>query len=414
MSAFPNSDKEKSQLAFPPTVTSATDPGKRNILRKGERRGGPSSTRKFGAANAVIDDGSLDAEADALEYDEPEYDPEYEGFEAPANVVDLGTLLEKRVPKKLLRIPSDGLNENPAPFSVPSDRLVAKSQITLSSYKTAIAPIIKEYLSTGEIEEALVSVENIRETAYTFEFVKRSISASFDANDRERERVSRLLSAGYPKTFSSFAIGKAFERLFEQAEELAIDCPTSFELLSTFLARAVVDEILPPSFLTDPVTMNLGGEIVEHAKRMLIITTGPQGADMERIWGPGDGRPVEDMKQAVDQLLLEYLASADLGEALRCVKELNSPEFMHEVVKRALTSVVDKSDEAQQAMSNLFIYLAEEDVLSEQQASKGFRRVHDRLDDLVLDCPTAGATLAMFTAWAVEEKILPADFKYTV
>jgi programmed cell death protein 4 len=158
--------------------------------------------------------------------------------------------------------------------------------------------------------------------------------------------------------------------------------------------------------------MNLGGEIVEHAKRMLVITSGPSGADMERIWGPGDGRPVEEMKQAVDHLLLEYLSSADLAEACRCIKELNAPEFMHEIVKRAISCVLAKGDASQQAICNLFIYMIEQDILTKQQTIKGFHRLYDRLDDLILDVPTAGATLAMYSAWAIEENILPADFKF--
>lgn len=40
-------------------------------------------------------------------------------------------------------------------------------------------------------------------------------------------------------------------------------------MLATYVARAVVDEVLPPSFLVDAVVCNLGGDIIEHAKRML-------------------------------------------------------------------------------------------------------------------------------------------------
>ena len=45
---------------------------------------------------------------------------------------------------------------------------------------------------------------------------------------------------------------------------------------------------------------------------------------------------VEDMKIALDQCLQEYLLSGDLGEATRCIRELNAQLFFHEVVKRAV------------------------------------------------------------------------------
>jgi programmed cell death protein 4 len=120
-------------------------------------------------------------------------------------------------------------------------------------------------------------------------------------------------------------------------------------MIATFLARAVIDEVLPPSFIADPVVSNLGGEIVEHAKVML--SRDHAGAKLERIWGPGDGRSVDEMKEAVDQLLLEYLTSHQLHEAVRCVKQLNAPFFHHELVKRLLVISLEKPTESQKAMS---------------------------------------------------------------
>jgi programmed cell death protein 4 len=92
---------------------------------------------------------------------------------------------------------------------------------------------------------------------------------SFDRGDRERELVSRFLSIAYPEILSSNMIGKGFERLFEILDEVEKDAPASREMTSKFLARAVLDEVLSPSFLNDAVIMNLGGEVVDHAKRML-------------------------------------------------------------------------------------------------------------------------------------------------
>lgn len=62
-----------------------------------------------------------------------------------------------------------------------------------------------------------------------------------------------------------------------------------------------MDEILPPSFVTDPLVMRLGGDIVEQAKKKLSIRHGT--ARLEKGWGPGDGRPVEELKISIDQLL---------------------------------------------------------------------------------------------------------------
>ena len=112
------------------------------------------------------------------------------------------------------------------------------------------------------------------------------------------------------------------------------------------------------------------------------------GGLLDRSWGPGDGRPVADMKVALDQCLQEYLLSGDLPEAARCIRELNAKFFLHEVVKRAVSHAVDKSQAHQESMSSLLQYLHECDMLSVGQAVKGFRRLQQIIDDLALDTPT--------------------------
>lgn len=381
MATFSNSKSNA-----PDTKTGQLGSSKRNIIRKGSSTGSSGAgPRKEQPAGFDADDGSLTYVSGALDQGDPNYDSEDDGYA--------------------------GFHQQMKPRNTRAwgEAIVGDAKITLPAYKKEITPIITEYLNTGEIDDTLVRIENIGAPEYSYEFVKRGINMSFDKNDRERERMSKLLSAGYPDTFSSNAIGKGFERLFEMVDEIEKDCPSCRDMLSTYLARCVVDEVLSPSFLGDAVVRNLGGEIVEYSKRLL--SRDHAGAKLERIWGPGDGRPVEEMKVAVDQLLSEYLVSSDLEEAARCIKELNAPEFLHEIVKRSITHVVDMGQEQQQAMCNLLIFLIEKDMLTQAQAVKGFKRLFDRVDDLVLDSPNARQVLAKYTAWAVQENMLPATFK---
>ena len=150
------------------------------------------------------------------------------------------------------------------------------------------------------------------------------------------------------------------------------------------------------------------GDIIVHAKRMLSRDHG--GGLLDRSWGPGDGRPVEEMKVAVDQCLQEYLLSGDVQEAARCIHELNAKLFYHEIVKRAVVLALDKSPEQQEHMSNLLTYLMERDQLTTSQASKGFKRLHGMLSELVLDTPTSASILEQFTARALDDKVLPDGF----
>lgn len=203
-------------------------------------------------------------------------------------------------------------------------------------------------------------------------------------------------------------IGKGFERLFELIDEIAIDAPLAPTIVATFVARAVIDEVLPPSFLKDSVVCNLGGDIIEHAK--LMLSRDHSGAKLEKIWGPGDGRPVEEMKVAVDQLVREYITSGDLAEAERCLRELHAPQFFHEVVKRAVTIAMDEHEEQQARISQLLSYLSSSGLLTQSQAQQGFNRLFNNLSDLSLDVPLARGIIESFVRRAIIDTVLPKDY----
>lgn len=359
---------------IPETVTGEVGSAKRNIIRKG---GGTTKLRKDnGAAGKNVDDGSTYKDPCAMDQDDPNFDSE-EDFSVP-------------IPKYsgLLR----------------DDKDIARSKLTLTSYKKKVEPIIKEFFVSCDVDEVVNCILEIEAPEYSYEFVKRMINMSLDQDDRVRESVSKLMSDLYPDVLSSNMIGKGFERLFEIVDEIEKDAPNVRNVLTIYLARAVMDEIIPPSFLSDSVVMNLGDDIVENAK--LMLSRDHAGAKLEKIWGPGDGRPVEELKVAIDQLVQEFLLSKDIEEAVRCILELNCPLFHHELVKRAIVNVLDKDEDNQLEISRLFGYLHKNDYLSSQQADKGLKRVLDMVPDLILDTPNAEVIVNNFTIRAKADGIV--------
>lgn len=190
-------------------------------------------------------------------------------------------------------------------------------------------------------------------------------------------------------------------------------------MVASFLARAVVDEVLPPAFLSDQNNDRPGDPVVEKAVTML--SREHCTARLERVWGPGDGRPVVELKKDMDQLLQEYLLSRELDEAARCVKEMQAAHFHHELVKRGVFAAMEldgkettKDDAALSnvdAMAALFGFLVRNAIVSEYQVKKGVARLHQLLPDLSLDVPTAPALLVSFEKMATEEGCLPANGK---
>lgn len=71
-----------------------------------------------------------------------------------------------------------------------------------------------------------------------------------DRHDKEKEMASVLLSYLYSDVISPSQIRDGFVILLESADDLAVDILDAVDILALFIARAVVDEILPPVFVT--------------------------------------------------------------------------------------------------------------------------------------------------------------------
>lgn len=92
-------------------------------------------------------------------------------------------------------------------------------------------------------------------------------------------------------------------------------------------------------------------------------------------------------------------------ECARCVKELDSSHYMHELVKRGVKIAMEQDGKnvatqhersSIDAMAALFVFLVKNVIISEHQVSKGVDRLHRSLDDLKLDVPAAPALLLDF------------------
>ncbi|MFS7969511.1 putative programmed cell death protein [Helianthus anomalus] len=84
--------------------------------------------------------------------------------------------------------------------------------------------------------------------------------------------ASALLSALYSDVISSTQIKQGFFMFLKSADDLAVDILDTVESLTLFLARVVVDDILPPS--CDPSQKSLseslkGFEVHQTAEKKL-------------------------------------------------------------------------------------------------------------------------------------------------
>ncbi|KAK7330581.1 hypothetical protein VNO77_24777 [Canavalia gladiata] len=296
-------------------------------------------------------------------------------------------------------------------------QLVGSTVDPLDEFKKAVVSIIEEYFSNGDVELAASDLRELGSSEYYPYFIKRLVSMAMDRHDKEKEMASVLLSALYADVISPSQIRDGFFMLLESADDLAVDILDAVDILALFLARAVVDDILPPAFLARARKALARKALPESSKGVQVIQTAeksylsaPHHAELvERRWGGSTHVTVEEVKKKIADLLREYVDSGDTLEACRCIRELGVSFFHHEVVKRALVLAMEIRS-AEPLMLKLLKEAAEEGLISSSQMVKGFSRLAESLDDLALDIPSAKALFQSFVPKAISEGWLDASF----
>lgn len=332
-----------------------------------------------------------------------------------ADMMDVPDALDENDPNyddfaeegKYILSSTDGAQSNGNDNRV-DDRIVYGPMLTKTEFKIRAGEFVKEYFDSGDADEVIRSIDEMKCKPYHAEVIKRAISLSLDEGPRERELVSRLFTCLHPYPLEDEQMTEGFDILLDSLDDLAIDIPDAKSIVGCFLARAIVDEVLPPAFISNRNNNNPGDEVTEKA--VTLLSREHCTARLEKIWGPGDGRPVSALKDVIDQLIEEYLLSRELDEAARCIREMQAPHFHHELVKRGVKIAMEKDglDHSETGVSSLdaiaalFSFLVKNAIVSEYQVSKGVSRLHKAMPDIKLDVPAAPAMLEEFEEMAKE------------
>lgn len=291
-------------------------------------------------------------------------------------------------------------------------QLVGSAMDPLDEYKKSVVSIIEEYFSTGDVELAASDLRELGLSEYHPYFIKRLVSMAMDRHDKEKEMASVLLSALYADVISPAQISQGFVLLLESTDDLAVDILDAVDILALFIARAVVDDILPPAFITRAKKTisesSKGHHVLQTAEKSYL--SAPHHAELvERKWGGTTHITVEEVKRKITELLREYVESGDTIEACRCIRELGVSFFHHEVVKRALILAMEKRS-SESLILKLLKEAAEEGLVSSSQMVKGFSRLEESLEDLSLDIPSAKTLFQSIIPIAISEGWLDSSY----
>lgn len=176
-------------------------------------------------------------------------------------------------------------------------------------FKPIISRALKEYLTSFDVDDFIVGLEETGAThaaagsGLAPELVKRALLLALDRKQRDREQVSQLLAAlCQRRVLASTQVASGFALLLEDDEylsDLLLDSPDALTALAQFVARAVVDDVLPVSFLS-PESQGAFNPGPKHGATVLARATTIHSLHnpsmIGKIWGPGDGRPVAQRK----------------------------------------------------------------------------------------------------------------------
>jgi len=275
----------------------------------------------------------------------------------------------------------------------------------LEAQKEKIAEVLLELSESGDLAEAKLAIERTK-SIEGVEFTKRSLIFGIEHHYYERELISKLLSVAYD-IFEGRDIADGFQLLLYRLPDLVLDVPGAPPILAKFISRAIYDEILPPAFVKDA---DVDNHLAKEALALVYATVHEERGRLEHIWGPADLRSVQELKETVDALLVEFLENPDPKETSRAISDLHAPSFSSQIVKQALRLAMDKNTEAaRNSVLQLLTYWHQTALMSEAQITRGFKNMASQIDDLKLDLPSAPVMFKALTESAKETKLISVD-----
>lgn len=106
-------------------------------------------------------------------------------------------------------------------------------------------------------------------------------------------------------------------------------------------------------------------------------------------------------------LLEEYLLSYDAAEACECVRELDSPGWLHRVVVLAVMLSCERGTiNERRLVAKLVTQMFKDGLVDTQQLLRAVEELTDDLGQLSMDTPTAPATIGNFIGTMVAQNLL--------
>jgi len=278
--------------------------------------------------------------------------------------------------------------------------------IVRTEVASPVEVLIKEFLASGDVDETIKTLKELRIDNPQAYFIKKAIIAAMEKQSYERELVSKLLSSIYNVAVTPEKLAEGFQAVLNSLEDVILDTPDAVDILSKFLARAIVDDVLAPSFLKHAeVTNPLAEKTLSLAESL--INQPFRSRRLAHVWGAGDFSSVKDETELVFE---QFLSNGDIKAADKSVRELNAPHFHPQIVKQALRLALVKDEAERKKILSLLAFFAKDSLISNDHLKKGFAHSLEDVEDLKAERPDATTILNGFVHTAKSEGWLDKDF----
>ena len=225
--------------------------------------------------------------------------------------------------------------------------------------------------------------------------IRKCIERALDRSGSHKELCARYIGT-IQATHDDFI--SAFDDVIWNIPELAVDVPGVERQLGVFIARSVIDDRLPVSYVRDAIVMtSVEVKALESANAMLRSQNAPEYINSQFATHTTE---VDELKKLISEAVAEFFSSRDKENAIQCLEQLNCPHFLHEFVKRGIELAMDKTQREEELLCEFIKELVDSQFLDRTQVKQGVSRVRQKLPELLIDVPNAETILSRF-----EEKL---------
>jgi len=267
-------------------------------------------------------------------------------------------------------------------------RKIANPEEFLVTLKANTKATIKEYFTSTDLDECIRCIQESCSPLFHYEVLKIVVNLAMDSDSKCRELASQLI--GQSMLFDTVSVRRGLEILIERLEDINIDVKDGTGLLACFIARAISDEAIPPSFVQEIAFQSIGASIIavqclQKIQHLLNMKLSAQR--LSRVWGPGRGRPVDELKTLIADMLKEFFVAKDLNELANCLVDLKEPNFHHEFVKQSILKGADQGEDIVKASAEMLDVFVKKEVLTPHQVRLGVQRLVNGMDNYKCDTP---------------------------